>query len=145
MVLRKAYGGAYIVMDSKDLGNDWCVAWPTAEIAVMGAPGAVQILHRRDLAAIDDDAERLAEQLALEAEYADRFANPYVAAERGYVDDVIAAVRHPAGPRRRARCASAPSASSTAEPPPLEHTALARPSSLARTGRPPCCRASASS
>jgi propionyl-CoA carboxylase beta chain len=91
VLLRKAYGGAYIVMDSKNLGNDWCVAWPTAEVAVMGAPGAVQILYRRDLAAIADDAERLAEQLALEAEYAERFANPYVAAERAYVDDVIAA------------------------------------------------------
>ncbi len=58
VVLRKAYGGAYIVMDSKNLGNDWCMAWPTAEVAVMGAPGAVQILHRRQLAAIDDAAER---------------------------------------------------------------------------------------
>jgi propionyl-CoA carboxylase beta chain len=57
----------------------------------MGAPGAVQILYRRQLAAIEDPAERVTEQLALEAEYADRFANPYVAAERGYVDDVIAA------------------------------------------------------
>jgi acetyl-CoA carboxylase carboxyltransferase component len=91
LLLRKAYGGAYIVMDSKNLGNDWCMAWPTAEVAVMGAPGAVQILYRRDLLAIADDAERLAEQVALEAEYAERFANPYVAAERGYVDDVIAA------------------------------------------------------
>jgi acetyl-CoA carboxylase carboxyltransferase component len=91
LLLRKAYGGAYIVMDSKNLGNDWCMAWPTAEVAVMGAPGAVQILHRRQLAAIDDEAERLTEQLALEAEYSARFANPYVAAERGYVDDVIAA------------------------------------------------------
>ena len=91
VVLRKAYGGAYIVMDSKNLGNDWCVAWPTAEIAVMGAPGAVQILYRRDLGAIADVDERAREQLALETEYADRFANPYVAAERGYVDDVIMA------------------------------------------------------
>jgi len=91
LLLRKAYGGAYIVMDSKNLGNDWCMAWPTAEVAVMGAPGAVQILHRRELAAIDDEAERLTEQLALETEYSARFANPYVAAERGYVDDVIAA------------------------------------------------------
>jgi propionyl-CoA carboxylase beta chain len=78
-------------MDSKNLGNDWCMAWPTAEVAVMGAPGAVQILYRRQLAAIEDDAERLTEQLALEAEYSARFANPYVASERGYVDDVIAA------------------------------------------------------
>jgi acetyl-CoA carboxylase carboxyltransferase component len=91
VLLRKAYGGAYIVMDSKNLGNDWCMAWPTAEVAVMGAPGAVQILYRRDLAAITDVAERRREQLALEAEYSERFANPYVAAERGYVDDVIAA------------------------------------------------------
>jgi propionyl-CoA carboxylase beta chain len=78
-------------MDSKNLGNDWCVAWPTAEIAVMGAPGAVQILYRRDLSTITDTDERAREQLALESEYAERFANPYVAAERGYVDDVIAA------------------------------------------------------
>ena len=91
VLLRKAYGGAYIVMDSKNLGNDWCMAWPTAEVAVMGAPGAVQILYRRDLAAIADPDERAREQAALEAEYSARFANPYVAAERGYVDDVIAA------------------------------------------------------
>jgi len=91
VLLRKAYGGAYIVMDSKNLGNDWCMAWPTAEVAVMGAPGAVQILYRRDLAAVEDDDERRREQAALEAEYSARFANPYVAAERGYVDDVIAA------------------------------------------------------
>lgn len=96
VVLRKAYGGAYIVMDSKRLGNDWCIAWPTAEIAVMGAPGAVQILHRRALGAIEDPERRLAEQHALEEEYADRFANPYVAAERGFVDDVV----HPGDTRR---------------------------------------------
>jgi len=91
VVLRKAYGGAYIVMDSKGLGNDWCGAWPTAEIAVMGAPGAVQILHGRTLRAIEDHDDRLREQQALESEYETRFSNPYVAAERGYVDDVIAA------------------------------------------------------
>jgi propionyl-CoA carboxylase beta chain len=91
LLLRKAYGGAYIVMDSKNLGNDWCMAWPTAEVAVMGAAGAVQILYRRDLVAIDDEAARLTEQLVLEAEYGERFANPYIAAERGYVDDVIPA------------------------------------------------------
>jgi acetyl-CoA carboxylase carboxyltransferase component len=91
VVLRKAYGGAYIVMDSKGLGNDWCGAWPTAEIAVMGAPGAVQILYGRALRQIEDDEARLAEQRQLEAEYEARFSNPYVAAERGYVDDVIPA------------------------------------------------------
>jgi acetyl-CoA carboxylase carboxyltransferase component len=91
VVLRKAYGGAYIVMDSKGLGNDWCGAWPTAEIAVLGAPGAVQILHGRRLAAIGDPDERSREQAALIREFEDRFANPYVAAERGFVDDVIPA------------------------------------------------------
>jgi propionyl-CoA carboxylase beta chain len=91
VVLRKAYGGAYIVMDSKGLGNDWCGAWPSAEIAVMGAPGAVQILYGRRLNDIYDPDARREEQLALESEYDERFANPYVAAERGLVDDVIAA------------------------------------------------------
>ncbi len=91
VVLRKAYGGAYIVMDSRCLGTDWCIAWPTAEIAVMGAPPAVRILHRRALGAIDDTTDRAREETALIAEYEERFLNPYVAAERGYVDDVIAA------------------------------------------------------
>jgi acetyl-CoA carboxylase carboxyltransferase component len=91
VVLRKAYGGAYIVMDSAGLGVDYCVAWPTAEIAVMGAPPAVQILHRRRLEAIADPDARAAEQAALVTEYEERFLNPYVAAERGYVDVVIAA------------------------------------------------------
>jgi acetyl-CoA carboxylase carboxyltransferase component len=91
VVLRKAYGGAYIVMDSKGLGNDWCGAWPTAEIAVLGAPGAVQILHGRRLAGIADPEQREREQAALVREFEDRFANPYVAAERGFVDDVIPA------------------------------------------------------
>lgn len=80
LVLRKAYGGAYIVMDSKGLGNDLCLAWPTAEIAVMGAQGAVQILHRN---------ASPEERLALEAEYADELLGPWVAAERGYVDAII--------------------------------------------------------
>ena len=89
VVLRKAYGGAYIVMDSKKLGNDLCLAWPSAEIAVMGAPGAVQILFSRRLAGIDDEAERSRVRAELEADYAERFCTPDVAAERGYVDDVI--------------------------------------------------------
>jgi len=91
VVLRKAYGGAYIVMDSKGMGNDWCAAWPTAEIAVMGAAGAVQILHGRRLRSIEDAETRAREQAALEAEYEARFSNPYIAAERGYVDEVILA------------------------------------------------------
>jgi acetyl-CoA carboxylase carboxyltransferase component len=84
VVVRKAYGGAYIVMDCKSMGNDLCVAWPGAELAVMGAAGAVQILHRRELATASD--ERRAE---LEAEYAATFLTPRVALERGYVDELV--------------------------------------------------------
>jgi acetyl-CoA carboxylase carboxyltransferase component len=80
VVLRKAYGGAYIVMDSRGIGNDLCVAWPNAEIAVMGAAGAVEILYRNA-----DPAERT----RLTAEYDAAFDNPYRAAERGLVDAVI--------------------------------------------------------
>lgn len=89
VVVRKAYGGAYIVMDSRGLGNDLCVSWPTAEIAVMGAPGAVAVLHGRRLAAVDDEADRLRRQAELEAEYVERHCTPAVAAERGYIDEVI--------------------------------------------------------
>ncbi|MFP5316884.1 MAG: acyl-CoA carboxylase subunit beta [Acidimicrobiia bacterium] len=89
VVMRKAYGGAYIVLDSKGLGNDVCVAWPTAEIAVMGAAGAVSILHGKRLAGIEDPAERARVQAELEADYSERLCTPAVAAERGYVDDVI--------------------------------------------------------
>ena len=89
VVVRKAYGGAYIVMDSRGLGNDLCVSWPSAEIAVMGAPGAVAVLHGRKLAEVDDEADRARRQAELEAEYADRHCTPAMAAERGYVDEVI--------------------------------------------------------
>ena len=92
VVLRKGFGGAYIVMDSKPLGNDWCGAWPTAEIAVIGAAGAVQILHGKRLAAIADEGARGAEQLELEREYGARFSSPLPAAEHGLVDEVIAPV-----------------------------------------------------
>jgi propionyl-CoA carboxylase beta chain len=78
-------------MDSRGLGTDWCVAWPTAEIAVMGAPPAVRIIHRRKLESIDDADERARVEAELTAEYEERFLNQYIAAERGYVDDVIAA------------------------------------------------------
>ena len=88
VVLRKAYGGAYIVMDSRGLGNDLCFAWPTAEIAVMGAPGAVQVLHGRRLGSLDD-GERVGEEARLVAEYEDTYLNPWKAAERGVVDAVI--------------------------------------------------------
>ncbi|MFZ4811004.1 MAG: acyl-CoA carboxylase subunit beta [Ilumatobacteraceae bacterium] len=80
VILRKSYGGAYIVMDSKKMGNDLCLAWPWAELAVMGAGQAAAILQRR---ATPD------ERAAFEADYAERLLNPYVAAERGYVDAVI--------------------------------------------------------
>jgi propionyl-CoA carboxylase beta chain len=80
VILRKSYGGAYIVMDSKTMGNDVCLAWPWAELAVMGAGQAAAILQRR---ATDE------ERAAFEVDYAERLLNPYVAAERGFVDSVI--------------------------------------------------------
>jgi acetyl-CoA carboxylase carboxyltransferase component len=80
VTLRKSYGGAYIVMDSKTMGNDLSIAWPGAEIAVMGAKGAAEILHRGA-----DPAERAEREL----EYEDRLLNPYIAAERGLIDGVI--------------------------------------------------------
>jgi len=86
IITRKAYGGAYVVMDSKGVGSDLTFAWPSAEIAVMGPQGAVEIIHRRELADASDPAARRAE---LVEDYIDRLANPYIAAERGYVDDVI--------------------------------------------------------
>jgi acetyl-CoA carboxylase carboxyltransferase component len=92
VVLRKAYGGAYIVMDCRSMGSDLYMAWPSGEIAVMGAKGAVEVLHRRE------DPER---RTALEAEYEERFLNPYVAAERGFVDAVI----EPAETRREVAAA----------------------------------------
>ncbi len=86
IITRKAYGGAYVVMDSKSIGSDLCFAWPTAELAVMGPQGAVGIVYKRELDAASDPVARRAE---LVEEYTERYANPYIAAERGYVDDVI--------------------------------------------------------
>jgi propionyl-CoA carboxylase beta chain len=86
VITRKAYGGAYVVMGSKHLRADINLAWPSAEIAVVGAQGAVNIIHRRRIAAADDPE---AERATLIAEYTDHFATPYLAAERGYVDAVI--------------------------------------------------------
>jgi propionyl-CoA carboxylase beta chain len=86
VITRKAYGGAYDVMGSKHLGADMNVAWPSAQIAVMGAQGAVNILYRAELADADDPEAR---RMELIQEYEDAFANPYQAAERGYVDAVI--------------------------------------------------------
>ncbi|GAB7031386.1 acyl-CoA carboxylase subunit beta [Streptomyces sp. NPDC021749] len=89
VITRKAFGGAYDVMGSKHLGADLNLAWPTAQIAVMGAQGAVNILHRRTLAAIEDPAAQEQRRQELIREYEDALLNPYVAAERGYVDAVI--------------------------------------------------------
>jgi propionyl-CoA carboxylase beta chain len=86
VITRKAYGGAYDVMGSKHLGADLNLAWPTAQIAVMGAQGAVNILYRKELAASDDPETMRANLIT---EYEDELANPYLAAERGYVDAVI--------------------------------------------------------
>lgn len=86
VVTRKAYGGAYDVMSSKHIRGDVNLAWPTAEIAVMGPEGAVNIIFRKELANADDPATRKTE---LVSEYREKFANPYVAASRGYIDDVI--------------------------------------------------------
>lgn len=87
VITRKAFGGAYDVMGSKHLGADLNLAWPTAQIAVMGAQGAVNILHRRTIAEAGDDTE--ATRARLIQEYEDALLNPYTAAERGYVDAVI--------------------------------------------------------
>ena len=86
VITRKAYGGAYVVMNSRALRADVVYAWPTAEIAVMGAQGAVNVIHRRAIAAADDPDERRVELID---EYEDRFNHPYLAAERGLVDEVI--------------------------------------------------------
>ncbi len=86
IITRKAYGGAYVVMNSKSVGADLAYAWPSAELAVMGPQGAVEVLHRREIAGSDDPVSR---RLELVEEYTERYANPYVAAERGFVDDVI--------------------------------------------------------
>ncbi len=94
LITRKAYGGAYDVMNSKHIGADLNFAWPTAEIAVMGAKGASEIIFRKEIKKADDPMAILAEK---EAEYAEKFANPYSATARGFVDEVI----HPKDTRRK--------------------------------------------
>ena len=86
VITRKAYGGAYVVMDSKGIGSDLSFAWPSAELAVMGPEGATDIVYRREIQTAADPEARRAELIE---EYKERFANPWIAAERGYVDDVI--------------------------------------------------------
>ncbi|MFH2141344.1 MAG: acyl-CoA carboxylase subunit beta [Bacteroidota bacterium] len=89
VILRKAYGGAYDVMSSKHLRGDINYAWPTAEIAVMGPKGAIEVLHSKDIAEIKDETERIKFIAEKENEYREKFANPYIAAKFGYIDDVI--------------------------------------------------------
>jgi acetyl-CoA carboxylase carboxyltransferase component len=86
VITRKAYGGAYVVMNSKSIGADLAYAWPTAELAVMGPQGAVEIVYRKELAEAEDPVAKRAE---LVDEYTEKFCNPYVAADRGFVDEVI--------------------------------------------------------
>jgi propionyl-CoA carboxylase beta chain len=86
VITRKAYGGAYDVMNSKHIGADMNYAWPTAEIAVMGAKGAAEIIFKNEIAAASNPEQKWKEK---EAEYQEMFANPYRAAERGFVDEVI--------------------------------------------------------
>jgi acetyl-CoA carboxylase carboxyltransferase component len=94
VITRKAYGGAYVVMNSKHIRADISFAWPSAEIAVMGAEGAVNIIHRKEIAAAGDTNAKRTELIA---DYVERFSNPYIAAERGYIDAVIL----PADTRRK--------------------------------------------
>jgi len=89
VILRKAYGGAYIAMSSRHLGADYVVSWPTAEIAVMGPAGAVEILYRKEISAITDPEERKKFVEKVTEEYKEKLATPYMAAARGYIDDVI--------------------------------------------------------
>ena len=89
VTLRKAYGGAYIVMSSKHIRGDINYAWPTAEIAVMGASGAVEVLYGKEVAAIESPEEKARFVAEKEKEYNDKFSNPYNAARYGYIDDVI--------------------------------------------------------
>src|SRR5690606_25886909 len=85
-ITRKAYGGAYDVMNSKHIGADLNFAWPTAEIAVMGPKGAAEIIFKRDIALAEDPELKLKEKID---EFTEKFANPYTAAERGFIDEVI--------------------------------------------------------
>jgi propionyl-CoA carboxylase beta chain len=86
VIIRKAYGGAYVVMNSKHIGSDICLAWPTAEIAVLGPKGAAEIIYRKEIKDADDPDEVLAQKTE---EYREMYANPFMAAKRGFIDDVI--------------------------------------------------------
>ncbi|MBP7139487.1 MAG: methylmalonyl-CoA carboxyltransferase, partial [Caldisericia bacterium] len=86
IIIRKAYGGSYIAMSSRHLGADVVYAYPTAEIAVMGAEGAAEVIFRKDIQSAEDKEKMRQQKIK---EYKDQFANPYKSAEKGYIDDVI--------------------------------------------------------
>ena len=131
IITRKAYGGAYDVMGSKHLGADINLAWPTAQIAVMGAQGAANIVHRKTLKKVEDDGGDVeAKRAELIDEYETTLANPYIAAERGYVDAVITPARDP----RRDRPRAAPAAHQARDP--ARQEAREHPA-VTRTSRPP--------
>ena len=133
VITRKAYGGAYDVMSSKHIRGDMNFAWPTAEIAVMGAEGAVNIIFKDAIAAADDPA---AERSAWSREYEAEFANPYIAAARGYVDEVILPSRDAAAADPRARDARRQAGHEPAEEA-WQHPALTGGARLcAKTRRP---------
>ncbi len=88
VITRKAYGGAYDVMSSKHIGTDINYAWPTAEIAVMGSAGAAEIIFKKEIEASEDPKKTLQEKVS---DYREKFANPYIAAKMGYIDEVIEA------------------------------------------------------
>ena len=132
VITRKAYGGAYDVMGSKHLGADINLAWPTAQIAVMGAQGAVNILYRKELQATADGPPR-PRRAELIDEYEDTLANPYVAAERGYVDAVITPARDPRRDRPRA-AAAAHQARDAAAQEAREHPAVRGPEGSPSSG-----------
>ena len=114
VITRKAYGGAYLVMNSKHIRSDVNLAWPLAEIAVMGAEGAVNVIYRRDLAGAED-VDTLRARLA--QDYSERFSSPYLAAERGFIDDVI----EPSQTRRRLVAALRMLEGKREAPPPRKH------------------------
>jgi len=114
VVTRKAYGGAYLAMSCKHLESDYNVAWPTGELAVMGAEGAVNIIHRRELKEVEDQATKHAE---LVTEYRRKFGDPYVAARNGWLDDVI----EPSETRARLTRALEPLQSKRVWRPPKKH------------------------
>jgi propionyl-CoA carboxylase beta chain len=117
VITRKAYGGAYDVMSSKHIRGDYNVAWPTAEIAVMGPDGAVNIIFRKELSEAEDKVAKRAELTEL---YKEKFANPFVAASRGYLDDVI----DPADTRIRLIEALAVTRSKRDNNPPRKHSTM---------------------